>query len=61
MLFIKTNDVYVIKGARIHSRGMVAPGVGWATRRFFAADIGDICKKTNAVDRPSQVITNRAE
>jgi hypothetical protein len=25
------------------------------------ANIGNICKKTNAVDRPSQVITNRAE
>jgi hypothetical protein len=27
----------------------------------FAANIGNICKKTNAVDRPSQVITHRAE
>jgi hypothetical protein len=27
----------------------------------FAANIGDICKKTNAVDRPNKAITNRAE
>jgi hypothetical protein len=26
----------------------------------FAANIGNICNKTKAVDRPSQVITNRA-
>jgi hypothetical protein len=28
---------------------------------IVAANIGNICKKTNAADRPSQVITNRAE
>jgi hypothetical protein len=27
----------------------------------FAANIGNICKKTNTVDRPSQGITSRAE
>jgi len=30
-------------------------------KAVFAANIGNICKKINAVDRPSQVITNRAE
>jgi hypothetical protein len=30
-------------------------------KAVFAANIGNIRKKTNAVDRPSQVITNRAE
>ena len=27
----------------------------------FAANIGNICKKTKAADRPSQVITGREE
>jgi hypothetical protein len=35
--------------------------VGMGYKAVFAANIGNICKKTNAVDRPSQVITNRAE
>jgi hypothetical protein len=30
-------------------------------KAVFAANIGHICKKTNAVDRPSQVITGREE
>jgi hypothetical protein len=30
-------------------------------KAVFAANIGNTCKKTNAVERPSQVITNRAE
>ena len=34
---------------------------GMGKRAVFAANIGNICKKTNAVDRLSQVITNRAE
>ena len=35
--------------------------VGMGYKAVFAANIGNICKKINTVDRPSQVITNRAE
>jgi hypothetical protein len=30
-------------------------------KAVFAANIGNTCKKTNAVDRPIQVIMSRAE
>ena len=35
--------------------------IGMGKRAVFAANIGAICKKTNAVDLSSQVIMNRAE
>ena len=35
--------------------------IGLGKRAVFAANIGTICKKTNAVDLSSQVITNRDE
>jgi hypothetical protein len=30
-------------------------------KAVFAANIGNICKKINAADRPSQLIARRAE
>ena len=40
----------MLKEARIYSRGIVAPGMERATKAAFAANIGNIFKKTNAVD-----------
>ena len=35
--------------------------IGMGYKAVFAANIGNICKNTNAADRPSQGIRNRAE
>jgi hypothetical protein len=35
--------------------------IGMGCKAVFAANIGNICKKTNALDRPSPVITGREE
>ena len=47
--------------ARIYSRGCAALGNRDGMQGGFCSKYRDICKKTNAADRPSQVIARRAE
>ena len=50
-----------IMEARINWSWIRGAWVGMGCKAVFAANIGNICKKTNAADRPSQVITGRDE
>ena len=47
--------------ARIYSRGCAALGSGWDCQGGFCSKYRDICKKTNAADRPIRVIARRDE
>jgi hypothetical protein len=47
--------------ARINSSWIRGAWLGMGCKAVFAANIENICKKTNAADRPSQVITGCEE